>query len=533
MIGLLLLLFAQVTEPAGPVTVSRETTYVTRPLKADGTPDYERYFLETCRQGVTPENNAAVPLFEAMWPGALEPPQYEAVAHELGLPHVPSKTGTLQDVRDEVVQQRVLQWMQAHGKPQGTLDDVAISVDRVTHWPWSSQMMPPLADWVRENQKPLDTIVAASQRPRFYPPSPTLLNDEDEGLIEMLVPGVQAAREAVRGLAVRAMWNLGEGRLDDAWQDILAVHRWARLVGQGHTVIEQVVALSINHMACEATAALLDAPQLTQAQVRNMQRDLDQLSGISGVVDAFDTGERAMFLDRVLRLRAGKDTGWHESLGVDDAFKKQMVIFTRLPAEWDIALRQGNKYFDLAVAAARLQPGVAREQAIAKLAAYASENEQVAKRGWGASLVVKSPKERGEVFAAVAILFFPPVADRVIAMQDDANAELGLARLAAALALYRIEHGAYPDKLAQLVPAVLRKLPVDFISGQPPIFRREGDGCLLYSVGENGVDDGGSNARQNVVAGYKLRELSAAQADGLRGQIREDADDIAIRLRGR
>ena len=44
--------------------------------------------------------------------------------------------------------------------------------------PWMSEQIPPLAEWVAANQKPLDLIVEATKRPRYFSPSPTLINNK-------------------------------------------------------------------------------------------------------------------------------------------------------------------------------------------------------------------------------------------------------------------------------------------------------------------------------------------------------------------
>jgi hypothetical protein len=67
----------------------------------------------------------------------------------------------------------------------------------------------------------------------------------------------------------------------------------------------------------------------------------------------------------------------------------------------------------------------------------------------------------------------------------------GLASLA--LHEYRRRHDSYPDALADLVPEVLPRVPIDYIDGQPLRYRPTSSGYLLYSIGENGLDDGGSD----------------------------------------
>ena len=60
-----------------------------------------------------------------------------------------------------------------------------------------------------------------------------------------------------------------------------------------------------------------------------------------------------------------------------------------------------------------------------------------------------------------------------------------------AIRAFQLEHNRYPDRLDELVPSLLRKIPVDPYCDKPLVYRREGKEYLLYSAGPNGVDDGG------------------------------------------
>ena len=66
-----------------------------------------------------------------------------------------------------------------------------------------------------------------------------------------------------------------------------------------------------------------------------------------------------------------------------------------------------------------------------------------------------------------------------------------------ALKRYQLKHGNYPPDLKSLVPEFVPKVPLDPVDGQPLRYRRNADGTfLLYSVGENGKDDGGNPAME-------------------------------------
>ena len=67
------------------------------------------------------------------------------------------------------------------------------------------------------------------------------------------------------------------------------------------------------------------------------------------------------------------------------------------------------------------------------------------------------------------------------------------ARVACALERYQLAHGGYPENLDVLVPQFIDTLPHDVIGGQPLPYRRTDAGkYLLYSVGWNETDDGGT-----------------------------------------
>jgi hypothetical protein len=64
-----------------------------------------------------------------------------------------------------------------------------------------------------------------------------------------------------------------------------------------------------------------------------------------------------------------------------------------------------------------------------------------------------------------------------------------------ALRCYRADKSCVPARLEDLVPDYLRRVPEDPFLGRPLIYRPEGTNWLLYSVGPDGVDDGGRPGR--------------------------------------
>jgi hypothetical protein len=69
-----------------------------------------------------------------------------------------------------------------------------------------------------------------------------------------------------------------------------------------------------------------------------------------------------------------------------------------------------------------------------------------------------------------------------------------LARVAIALERHRLAHGEYPESLAALAPQFMKNIPQDIIGGQPLKYHRNNDSFILYSIGWNEKDDGGTIA---------------------------------------
>ena len=59
------------------------------------------------------------------------------------------------------------------------------------------------------------------------------------------------------------------------------------------------------------------------------------------------------------------------------------------------------------------------------------------------------------------------------------NSVLGVTEIGVALRRYRLDRGSYPDELSALVPAYLARLPIDPVTGRPPVYARSGAGFTL------------------------------------------------------
>jgi hypothetical protein len=94
-------------------------------------------------------------------------------------------------------------------------------------------------------------------------------------------------------------------------------------------------------------------------------------------------------------------------------------------------------------------------------------------------------------FLHVMVKSLAPALTRLPVLDLRARVHLGLARTALAAERYRLATGRVPDRLEDLVPQYLDRVPTDLFDGRPIRYERLARGYVVYSVNEDGYDDGG------------------------------------------
>ena len=499
-----------------PPTISRETTYLTEPLQKDGYPDYVAALNQRCSRGVTPQNNAAVSFWKAI--GLSEGDKRYRNRHfqMLGIRPLPQKGDYFVDLETSLARRKNIAKRGGVRARQDNDDDAQKLLDRAQRRPWSERQFPALAEWLAANQKPLALLTEASERPRWYDP---LVCAAKTPLIFVLEPAQMAFHHtggADDALVLRAMLRLGEGNTEESWDDLMACHRLARLVGQAPTEVDGMVALRVQEEACAAELAFLQHARLTATQIAKMREDLDRLPPMSHMAEKIDMAERFTYLSNVLAfLRQGRrgaltalelnldamaalDLSFGSAAGQREKDLRPAIGSLRRYAasttiDWDLVLRMGNSWFDRLTEACRMPPGAARRTSLDKLDAefrrlrtLAADTALLDKAMTGDPRKALSQR-LGQIMLSIFSLSSSPLAQ----MEARATMTFELTKLAFALAAYRADHGSYPAKLAQLAPKYAQKVPQDIFNDAELHFRPEGKGYCLYSVGHNGKDDGG------------------------------------------
>lgn len=471
---------APATMPALRFHLGPDTTVITEPLLPNGLPDYLGAINARFGRGVTPANNAAVPLLRAMDPRyALNESIRERTYEQLGMQAPPADGTHFQDfpgaVRDESY--------------QAALENL-----------WQAEQYPAVADWLKRNEAPLALFAEASQRSRYFIP---LVGDPEKPITGALLPSLAQYRHMAKAMVIRANLAAGEGRIDDAWADLLACCRLGGLVAQDSMLIGRLVGISVANLANDATARLAASGKLDAAQASRMMRDLRAIPAGISAIPAVQT-EHFITLDAICRLalhpeQVGYLVDW---LPWDDAEDQQRALAKRRAetlvsgVDIDDTLRRAIRAHDRLVAVmesdtyAQFRQAQERfDQALDKMRADA----RAFLLDEAAASAVGQPSDQSPWLPdlMLSLLMRSLARAEMLARQQEVRRDMAIVALA--LNGYRAEAGAYPDSLDALVPTWLEKVPADFFSAKPLAYRAADGGYALYSYSFNGRDDGGRN----------------------------------------
>jgi hypothetical protein len=89
-----------------------------------------------------------------------------------------------------------------------------------------------------------------------------------------------------------------------------------------------------------------------------------------------------------------------------------------------------------------------------------------------------------------------PAFSRIAQIDTRIIAQLRTAQASLAIQRYRLATGKLPDTLAELVPAYLDAVVKDPFDGKDLRYKKLETGFVVYSIGEDGSDDGGKERQR-------------------------------------
>ncbi len=461
-----------------PVTQSKGTSFLLKPVHPDGTVDYPTAVNDILGDGVTADTNAVIPMLRALGPELLNGEDRDEVLAELGLAELAEDGDYLIEFRE------YLKPHMAGAKPSLVRKRAHTIVDEAKSAPWKAGEHPLLAGWLEANPRSLAHVEEASLRTRWFIPITT------DQLAKGSSPSILAIRSIGDALACKAMLDLGTGYVEEAFERAQTLHRLARLLPQTRSIIAHMIGLVLEDAASRVDIAIATKGRLSAPQAKEMLARLRSLPPWPDCRDAMDFGERCMALDILassVRQNGGPAKG---DVELDEMLKRINESFNHMIAPYDEPTYAARSAAFLATSTAETEEIMGCFQ---RYKGTAGVIRMILMSSWGRRRL------KSRIIANVILAIGIPNLEATERANTEGATRRTLAEIALALAAHRAEKESLPEVIDVLVPGYLPEVPMDVFTGKPLRYRRDGDGYILYSVGEDMRDNGGDAKRDIVV----------------------------------
>lgn len=279
--------------------------------------------------------------------------------------------------------------------------------------------------------------------------------------LDTLMPDRAFLRHAAKLVFLRMEFRVILGDTSRVADDIDLLFRHTGLLEGEGTLISSLIRLAIGALAEDGVQRALSLCSLNDQQLRR----LDEMLAAFERTDCLEIGYRG---DRALFLMATEDVNLRRAGGTGNNPTLAMLP-TELPG------LHGVFQMDRA-AGLRMYNRIVKSSTSQDRLKAMTENE-----------AEKASLPR--LYLATEIMV--PSLQRSVILDQNRIAQVRAARTGLAIERFRWDHDRFPERLEKLVPRYMPALPADPFDGKPLRYRVEPDAVIIYSIGEDGVDDGG------------------------------------------
>ena len=349
------------------------------------------------------------------------------------------------------------------------------------------------------------------------------LNYED-GFKNLDTRHLMALKKGAQWLAASGAQNLHDRNFASAYEDLECLLALLRMQSTEHLVINQLVRLAIEHFAVALSWEGLTINAWDDRMLEALQREWAALDFVQPMIQSLRM-ERAMGRPLFEEARQSIDViqeiySWRSATIIADAITgsslvarvvedtpvgdtvikfveeqapdaiRRAVIFPIWQFAWSHDdQRQSWKNFQIMIDGARDAAEHASAQELEK--AHGELEKFAEPRGLCRLRHLLSPMSQSVAYAPRR------------AFQGQTHVQMTLCAIA--LQRHHRNHGQYPENLDALTPALLSKPPIDYMNGDKLHYRREERDFTLWSVGNDGKDNGGDGGELD--AGGKPQQL--------------------------
>lgn len=313
-------------------------------------------------------------------------------------------------------------------------------------------------------------------------------------------------KPAARWLSSAAVYDLRQGKPADACTNVLTMLAMIEGMTQERLLISQLVRIAVADMTASVTWEILQDPEVSDADLARLQRAWRSLEFYPPMESAL-LMERLCFLQSVKQLRQSPDELsqwiWLLNSPPDVTSEPEDRPFWTQAAD-NISLRwsamhwrwfwsysdevRALKVLQVVIDATRMAETnhswrEVRSFAHTNFVRLGLENEQ----GEPTEDVQQTAEALRHLFSGINYSDY-----RALRRAAISSAWRNVVLAAIALKRYQLRHGRLPASLVELTPDLMKAVPTDPMDGRPLRYRPNSAGSfLLYSVGDDGVDDGG------------------------------------------
>jgi hypothetical protein len=283
-----------------------------------------------------------------------------------------------------------------------------------------------------------------------------------------LLPNTQRIRLLSRLLALRCRVAVARGDTERAVESVEAMFEASQTLAQQQVMVEHLVRLAAVTMALRETEFLLKEVPLYDDHLALLRRNVEAIDVQSGLVAAC-LGERGMGYHAFhhpeqIDMAAGRAT--RKSSTGPGFLARPIDCLLTLELHQELIAASHQPFPEAIDAASQV------ENRLASIVGTSDPLEKYQHR--------------------YTMLLFPAVWNAFhTTARGLAHRDLVLAAIAARQ--FEQKHGQLPDSLAALVPEFLPAVPTDPFDGKALRFQITDEGLVLYSIGRDRKDDGGSD----------------------------------------
>jgi hypothetical protein len=331
--------------------------------------------------------------------------------------------------------------------------------------------------------------------------------------IPVLAPHLSQFKLAIQWLEASEFYSLHLGRTADACTDVRAMLAFVKGETEERFEISQLIRFAFAQTSASSTWDILQTTNVSDEDLAQLQQDWQSLEFIAPLRNAF-------LFERMTELQL------QNSLRQSPTNLDAQIEWTKPETAYQYKRTENGTYVldDERSFLRKMMDGISTKWDKFQWRWFWSYTDEI--RGlqmWGVVIDESQMLGTNDSFQLVQSvvntnfvrLGFNSVKDnpyaiisynannQIAAIRKAAIAEIARNVVVTAIALkrYELRHHQLPATLGELTPDLLRSVPIDYMDGKPLRYHPNADGTfLLYSVGENGVDDGGNPALEKGVA---------------------------------